>query len=189
MSEFFDLLLTRRSIRDYEDKQVSPDLIMEIIRDATMAPSSGNGQPWRFVVVQDKEFIKRMSDESKSNLLAAMKANPSHPSRKYEGVLGNDQFNVFYNAPSLVVIVGPRELRSVYVDCTLAASYFMLSAAARGLGTCWINLGADIRDPEMLEALGITPDLAIVAPIILGYPKKIPPPPHRNDPLVIKTLD
>ena len=46
MADYFDLLKMRRSIRDYEDKEVPLDTIMQIIRESCLAPSSGNGQSW-----------------------------------------------------------------------------------------------------------------------------------------------
>jgi nitroreductase len=64
----------------------------------------------------------------------------------------------------------------------------MFAAAARNLGTCWIGLGAHLRDAALLNALGITGDLQIVAPIILGYPKEIPEPPDRTDPVILGIL-
>ena len=45
MADFFELLKNRRSIRDFQDREVSLDLVQEIVRDTCMAPSSGNGQP------------------------------------------------------------------------------------------------------------------------------------------------
>jgi nitroreductase len=74
------------------------------------------------------------------------------------------------------------------VDCTLAAAYFMFAATARGLGTCWVGLGSNISDPEMLEAIGIPGDCRIIAPLILGYPLSIPEPRDREVPKVIKIL-
>ena len=69
MVDFFDLLVKRRAIRDFEDKAVSMETIKEIIGESCLAPSSGNGQPWRFIVVNNKEWIKKLSDESKKNVL------------------------------------------------------------------------------------------------------------------------
>jgi len=189
MTDFFDLLKKRRSIRLFEDRSVSTDQILEIIQDSTLAPSSGNGQPWRFIVVNNREMIKRLSDESKANLLAYLDQNPEAPIRVYEAVLRNENFNVFYNAPCLVLIAGPKNVRSLYVDCALAASYFMLGAAARGLGTCWVDLGGNIKHPETLEEIGLPADYRIVAPIIIGYPQIIPDPPDRKDPIILKVLE
>jgi hypothetical protein len=56
------------------------------------------------------------------------------------------------------------------------------------VSTCWIDLGSHIYDPKLLEEIGLTDDLAIVAPIIIGYPKAIPPIPPRNEPVILKTI-
>jgi len=53
----------------------------------------------------------------------------------YKPILESTDFNVFYNAPCVVYIAGPKEIRTVSVDCALAASYFMLCAPDRGPGT------------------------------------------------------
>jgi len=188
MVDFFQLLKRRRAVRDYEERPVPLELVLEIIKDSTLAPSSGNGQPWRFVVVNDRHWIRRLSDESKRNLVAAMDKDPDSPLRRYESVLRNEGFNVFYNAPCLVYIVGPGDVRSLQIDCALAACYLMFSAAARGLGTCWVAQGAAIADPETLRALGIPDGYRIVAPIILGYPKSIPGIPARSEPQILKVL-
>jgi nitroreductase len=188
MADFFDLLKTRRSIRDFEGKNVPLDIIGGIIRESCLAPSSGNGQPWRFIIVNNRALIKRLSDESKRTLVSYIEQNPDAPVRKYEDALRNKGFNVFYNAPCLVYIIGPKEISSVEVDCTLAASYFMFSAAARGLGTCWVALGKHIQDPGLLEEIAMPEDCEIVAPIIVGYPKNIPDVPERMEPQILKTV-
>lgn len=185
---FTELLKTRRSIRSFQDKPVDLELTGEIIKESTQAPSSGNGQPWKFIIVNNKETIGKLSDESKKNLLAAIEADPNSPSKKYEGMLKNKDFNVFYNAPCLVIVLGPKGLRSLEVDLALFACYFMLSAVSRGLGTCWINLGADLRDPAILDEIGMPNECRIVAPIILGYPTAIPGSPTRNEPQILKTI-
>ncbi len=188
MTQFSELLKNRRAIRDFEDKAVPMETIQEIIHDSCLAPSAGNGQPWNFIVINDKELIKRLSDESKKNILAFIEANPEAPSKKYEAAMRNPHFNVFYNAPSLVYIVGSREINNLYVDCSLAACYFMFGASARGLGTCWIGLGTSIQDPELLNLMGMSEDHRIVAPLIIGYPKAIPGIPERMAPRILKIL-
>jgi nitroreductase len=64
----------------------------------------------------------------------------------------------------------------------------MFGAAARGLGTCWVALGANIRDAGLRAELGISDNLRIVAPIILGYPKAIPAPLERNAPQILRVI-
>ena len=188
MADYFELLKTRRSIRDFEDKNVPLDIIRDIIRESCLAPSSGNLQPWRFIIISDRALIKRLSDESKRNLVSYIETNPDAPVRKYEDALRNKYFNVFYNAPCLIYILGLKEIGTVQIDCALVASYFMFSAAARELGTCWVALGKHIQNPGLLEEIGMPEDCEIVAPIIVGYPKNIPDVPERMEPQILKTL-
>jgi nitroreductase len=189
MADYFDLLKTRRSIRDFEDSRVPLDIIREIIKESCLAPSSGNGQPWRFVIVNNRELIKRLSDESKKNILCYIEKNPAAPMKKYEEALRNKDFNVFYNAPCLIYILGLKEIGTAQIDCTLAASYLMFSAAARGLGTCWVALGKHIQDPGLLEEIGMPKDCEIVAPVIVGYPRSIPDTPERMEPKIFKIVN
>lgn len=188
MTSFFDLLKKRRSIRDYEEKDVPLDLVKEIIRESCLAPSSGNGQPWRFIIINNRDWIEKLSDESKKNILSFIEQNPDAPLKQYETVLRDKHFNVFYNAPCLVFIGGSKKTGSIQVDCALAACYFMFSAQARGLGTCWIGLGTNIQNPEIRKQIGMPEDYRIVAPIIIGYPRTIPDTPERMDPHILKTV-
>ena len=64
----------------------------------------------------------------------------------------------------------------------------MLSAADRGLGTCWINLGSVIKDQALLKEIGLPEEYAIVATIILGYPVRIPEKTPRDKPKILKIM-
>ncbi len=183
-----ELLKTRRSVRQYQNRPVEIALVEEIISESTLAPNAGNEQPWKFIIINDKSLIRAISDESKKNILARIEASPDDYAKKYQPMLEKKEVNVFHNAPCVVMIVGNTEQRNLLVDCALAASYFMLSAASRGLGTCWVNLGKEIRDPDLIARLGLTDDLTIVAPITLGYAELIPPAPKRNAPEILKVI-
>jgi len=187
--DFSELLDKRRSVRDFEDKEVPSELIEEIIKDAIKAPNAGNMQLWRFVVVNNREWIRRISDANKKVFLADLDANPNSPWKGYEAQFRNEDFSVFFNAPALVYIVGTAKMQTIVQDCTLAGAYFMLSAAARGLGTCWIAQGAFIEDKELLAELAIPENYRIVAPIIIGYPKQVPPMPPRREPKLLRVID
>ena len=188
MMTFSELLQKRRAIRDFEAREVPSKVIDEILQDATLAPSASNNQPCHFVVGHCRKTIKALSDESKANLLndhaeKKIKLNPD-----YVTFLQNENFNVFYNAPCVIYIVGAKLVGSLDVDAALAASYIMFSAAARGLGTCWVALGANIRDSKLRAELGITDNQRVVAPIILGYPKAIPAPSERHAPDILRVI-
>ena len=188
MASYERLLKERRSIRDFTGQPVATDLIHELIKESTFAPNASNEQPWKFSIVKDRLVMQRISDESKKNILARIESNPVDPIAKYAQVLRNASYNVFYNAPCLVMISGEKGRRNLYVDCALAAGYLMMSAAARGLGTCWINMGADIQDRGLRSMLGLDDSLEVVAPIVLGYPKRIPSAPKRKKPEILASI-
>jgi nitroreductase len=185
--DFKTLWLNRRAIREFQDQEVPLSVVNEIIQDTCLAPTASNRQPCRFIVIRDRGVMKRLSDESKRNLLADLAANPDSPVKMYEAALRSDAFNVFYNAPCLIYIIGSPEVRSIAVDCGLTAAYLMFSATSRGLGTCWIGLGAHIGH-EILREIGVPEDCRIIAPIILGYPKAIPPASERHAPDVVRVI-
>ena len=186
--DFRELLEKRRAIRDYADKEVPIEVVKEIIGDAIKAPNAGNRQIWSFIIVRNKNHLKALSDLSKKTALAGIEQNPNSPMKVYEDMLRNEAYNVFYNAPCLVYIVGPAKAATLAPDCALLAAYFMMAATVRGLGTCWIAQGGFIKDPEVLKELGLPDGYQLVAPIILGYPKSIPPMPERKEPNILKII-
>jgi len=180
MINFEELLIKRRSIRKYTEEKVPDETLMKIIEDAACAPSSGNEQPWKFIVVKNKSLMKKISDDAKASLLARISKNPDDYAKKYENMFLNESFNIFYNAPALVFIIGDKSLKNTVINCTIAATYLMMSAVNNGLGTCWINFATAITSQKLLNELGISKNDIIVAPIIIGYPDGIPDMPDRK---------
>lgn len=187
--DYNELFINRRAIRNFKDEPVATEILLDIIHESTFAPNAANSQQWKFVVINNRDMIKCISDESKKNLLKRIEENPSDFVKKYETVLRKADYNVFYNAPALIIIAGPSDYRSLLIDSALCAAYLMYAAVARGLGTCWVNLGSDVRDPQLRSELGLTEDLKIVAPVIIGYPASIPPAPGRERPVIMKIID
>jgi nitroreductase len=186
--DFETILKNRRSIRDFQNKDVPLSILKEIIQDTCLAPTASNGQPCRFIIIQNRDYIKKLSDESKKSLLDDLVRNPNLPLKQYEAALRDERFNVFYNAPCLVLFVGPKDVYSLDVDCGLTVAYFMFAATSRGLGTCWIGLGVHIRDKKILDEIGVPSDCQIVAPIIIGYPESIPTASERHSPNILKII-
>ena len=178
----------RRSVRSYQDKPVPMQTIESILNESILAPSAGNGQPWKFIIINNREMISRISIESKKNILKRIATNPNDFAKKYKQMLQKEGFNVFYNAPSVIMILGDEGLKNLYVDCALAAGYLMMSAASKGLGTCWVNFGTEIYDVNLQNELGIPENHKIVAPIALGFPEKIPDIPKRKKPQILEVI-
>ena len=186
--DFKTLLINRRSIRDFQEKDVPLSVIKEILHDTCLAPTARNLQPCRFIIIQNREIIKRLSDESKKNILSDILQNPASPMKQLESRFRDESFNVFYNAPCLVLFIGSRDASFLDVNCALTVSYFMFSATSRGLGTCWIGSGGNIRDRKVLNEIGVPEDCRIVAPVVIGYPTTVPPASERHTPDIIKVL-
>jgi len=182
--DYRDILARRRSIRRFTDEAVTEETLRALIDDAVRAPSSGNEQPWRFVVVRDADLMSRIAEDAKASLLAVLEEHPDHPAKKYETMLNREGFNVFHNAPAVIFVIGDKSLKNTVVNCTLAAGTLMMSAVDRGLGTCWINFAAWVSSPELLDRLGIAERDVIVAPLIVGYPETVPEMSARSHPRI-----
>ncbi len=107
MANFMDLLKKRRSVRDYQAKEVPTEIVKEIIKESCLAPSSGNGQPWRFIIVNDKATIEKLSNDSKKNLLSHLERNPASPIKKYEAALRNPDLMCFTMPPVWFLSLAP----------------------------------------------------------------------------------
>jgi len=143
---------------------------------------SSNGQPCNFIIISNKEMMKKISDECKKNLLNDFSKNPKVLNERYEAILKDEKFNIFYNASCVIYVAGSKDVPSLDVDCALAVSYLMFSAAQRGLGTCWIGFGINIRNYKIKEEIGLPNNYRIIAPLVIGYPKEIPAPLERKEP-------
>ncbi len=182
--ELSTAISTRRSIRRFKNEPVSKDTVNKLVGAATLAPSASNSQPWSFVVVQDSAMLKRYSDNAKIYLLNLM-ADRADP-HGYKSALSNPNFNVFYNAGTLVVIYATSDTQQAARDCCLAAQNLMLTAHDLGLGTCWIGFSQPLLDSvDFKNELGIPVTNIAVAPIIVGYPEVSLPKVQRKPPQIL----
>ncbi|HZD43186.1 MAG TPA: nitroreductase family protein [Methanomicrobiales archaeon] len=170
-----DTIKNRRSIRDYQDKDLPVEAIHEIIDAGIQAPSGVNLQPWRFVVITDREVIQRISDYCKPILAKDLEAVEREESKAFIDALMSEDFSIFYNAPVLILVLGNQRDPMHAIDCTLCAENMMLAAWSLGIGSCWIGSATVMqRSPEMLSLLQIPEGFDIVSPLIFGYPAFVP---------------
>ena len=177
----------RRAVRSYTPRAVEVASIRVLLHAAVQAPSAMNEQLWLFAVVQNTATLKGWSDRAKAMLLDQAVVDPK--SRNYRSSLEDPEFNIFYDASSLIVI-GVAE-RGTYTDadCWLAAENLMLAACDAGLGTCPIGFAVPVLNTrEAKEELRFPHAGVIVAPIVVGHPSTTPPPILRKTPHVMSWL-
>ena len=197
--EFRDLIKTRRSIRKFQEKPVPEDLLVRAIELAAWAPNGGNFQPWKFLIVANKDLIQKMGDavKAKTELMA------SWP----EAAVCGDALerwkrtsDFFRGAPVCIAVLmgryssiadqvlrargeidpAAREIRSYrqignssLQSVAAAITYLLLILHYFGLGTTWMA-GPQQAKKEIEQLLGVTPDWDFVDLIPVGYPAESP---------------
>jgi nitroreductase len=176
-----EAIYTRRAVREFTDAPVDEKTLRQLVDAAVQAPSAVNQQPWSFCVVRDKALLDRISRDSKVHMFRTSPAGLV--SHHFQELLSDPHFDIFYHAPSLIVISAVAESPWAVQDCSLAAENLMLAARAAGLGTCWIGFAQTwLGTPEGKAALNLPAAYVPVAPIIVGHPKSAPPPVPRKEP-------
>lgn len=154
-----EMLRSRRSIRKFTSEKIAPETIEVLVEAALRAPSSRGINPWEFILVDDPELLRKLSEA------------------KQHG----SQF--LKNAPLAIVVCADSTKSDVWVeDCSIAAIIIQLTAVSLGLGSCW----AQIRNREhdnghsaeayIQELLGLPEQIRVETVLGIGHPaeKKIP---------------
>jgi nitroreductase len=199
--DVFAAMKDRQSIRKFRKEAVPKDQILRMVEAASWAPTAGNSQNFRFIVVQDKETLARMRgivDEVLERTTG--KTSPAGKPTNH---------NLFAYAPAAVCVVGsPYEsvtdkalrqkdparykARRFQVNAGLqgisaAVAQFLLAAHALGYGTCWMT-GPLLAKPELESTLLIRHPEELVAIVALGKPDSHQPKPPRKTPEEITTF-
>jgi nitroreductase len=136
--------------------------------------------------------LKRLSDLAKPIFLAEMQRAHLDRGGHTLSQFASPDFNIFYNANTLIVICGKSTARFAAADCWLAAENLMLAACAVGLGTCIIGSAVSaLNNPELKIEFGIPRNMTAIAPIIVGKPDAPAKPSARKAPQILswKTSD
>jgi len=174
---------TRRSIRDYLETPLYEQTLRKIIDAGRYAPTGLNLQPWCFVVVQNKEVLKMLSNYAQPILIKNLEGRNDAGAVNFLKRVQDKNFNLFYNAPVLILVIGTKNNALTDYDCSMCAENMMLAAQSLGIGSCWIGGAAVIQQSEeLMEELKIPRNYKIVAPLIFGYPKTMPPTPEKREP-------
>ena len=185
----YEAILARRSVRSYSTQKLEKETIPSLLEAAIRAPTAMHGEPWGFVIIQNKKTLKELSDQAKAMLLTSKDSDQPQPSVKFFEQLVNQDFNIFYNAGTLILICCNTILTASEADCWLAAENLILAACAMGLGTCIIGCATPILNlSEVKTKLGIASEFIVVAPIIVGYPSDTPVRSSRKHPRILANI-
>ncbi len=153
MENFFDLAQRRRSVRKFTEQAVEQEKIDKIMQVALMSPSGKRINPWKFVLVTDKEMLQKLSEAR------------THGSQLIAG------------ASLAIVVMADTSLTDVWIeDASIAASYIQLEAEDLGLGSCWVQVRNrekaedDISTEKYIRSLLNIPEkYAIENMVAIGY--------------------
>ncbi|MDR3293922.1 MAG: nitroreductase [Clostridiales bacterium] len=156
--EFLALIKSRRSTRKFKPEQVDQDKLNAIIEAGLYAPSGANAQSWHFTVIQNQEIIGKMNEDLKE-AIASSDNLPEFMASKVKAAASNAASNLFYGAPTLILVSRQEDGFFSMSDVALASENIMLAAHALELGSCWIGstgwLFNSAKRNEYLELLQI----------------------------------
>ena len=160
--DILDCIKTRKSIRAFKNKQVEFEKIANIIEAANFAPSAGNLQDWKIILVTEEKVRRTVSDACEQQVW--MDSAPVH----------------------LVICSEPVRMQRLYgkrgeeiystQNAAAAAQNALLAAHAQGLGACWVGA---FNESLLKEALNIDESVIPRAIIVIGYPAEKPEPQKR----------
>lgn len=137
----FDVIRTILAVRQFRDTVIPDDVVRQIVEVGHLTASSANGQPWHFIVVEDRDTLRQLG------ALA--------PTGRY-----------IAQAP-LAIVVGITQSPSGVSDASRAIQSMMLAAWARGVGSNWVGFH---HLENVKPLLGIPDDVDVLAIVPFGYP-------------------
>jgi len=187
----------RCSIRRYKTTPVEKDKIVKVLEAGRRAPSWGNTQPWRFIVIQDKarmaEIVKASGGQPQAGgapVLIVCCATADDFTKKGHGAALESLIPVGAMTPELKDIVLSNAVFAPYLQgdavmnikaaeqMMIAVAYMTLEAVNQGLSTCWIGA---ITPKECHQALNLPDNVFVHSLLPLGYADEDPKPRPRKD--------
>ena len=154
-----EALLTRRRIRKYKATPIPESMTLELLDAAMNAPSSGNAQPWHFVIVNERKILDEIP--------------AFHP-----------YSDPVREAPLAIVVCADLHLeknKGAWVqDCSAAIENLLIAANAKGLGAVWLGVYPfEERVTGVRKLLGLPDHVITLVIILVGYPAEKKPPANR----------
>jgi nitroreductase len=202
-NEFVTLIKTRRSIRNWQDKPVPEQMLLDAIELGTWAPNGGNQQNWRFFIIQNKNTIKAIADSVQagasymSSWPEMAQARPAPPPGSPPPaprmplnaapaliVVGTNQTTNPMNeamakraqtdARAALMVKWTNTVDARIQSVSAAISYLLLALHQMGLGAVWMTGPLPQCKGEVEKILGLPANMDVVALIPVGYPAESP---------------
>ncbi len=161
--ELDSVFLSRHSFREYQDKDISHEIISEILDAAKYAPSAGNMQNWNFIVIRDKKKMTKLAEACLNQYWISQAP-----------IL----IVVCYDERSVKILFPEKTMEFSLQNNAIATTYLILKATELGLGTCWVDIVKKDESASLLKLPSHTIPTHLIA---LGYPKGTPKKTRKND--------
>jgi nitroreductase len=191
------VILSRRSVRLYNKEQVPEFMVKRILEAGRFAPSAGNSQPWKFVVVRDADLIYEMTEDvidacgifrkivdytkpGKEWLRPIVKFMTRLRKRDLHPVpfgaiplIADRKLGLWHGAPTLILIFyDTRGVGCPELDCGIAGQNMVISAHSMGLGTCWVSFAKLLFEykPKWKKIFNISYPFTFITSLAVGWP-------------------
>jgi len=182
--DFYDVVLKRRSVRDFELDQVPRNALNRVLEAGRWAPSGANLQPWRFVIITKPEVKAEIAEICTTYSKAVWKAFTPEIARFLGSRGGTWDKSYMRTIPILIVVcykVSDEPTSQVALASTWTAiQNILLAAANEDLGSCIYTHASSEEEDALKQTLAIPRAYHLAAIIQLGYPKTAPPTPPRK---------
>lgn len=192
-----EVILKRRSVRLYKKEQVPEFMVRRILEAGRFAPSAGNGQPWKFVVLREPDIIGGIT-ETTIRICKLFKALIDYriPGKRWRlpiaklnitlkpaelhpvpfgavTLIADRKLGLYHGAPTVIMIFKDvRGISNPDLDCGIAGQNMVLAAHSMGLGTCWVSFAklAFQYTGKWKKKLGIEYPYKFVTSLSVGWP-------------------
>lgn len=170
-------LRSRRSIRQYKKEKIAKETVMKLLDIARFAPTACNSQGLSYIVIENDEKMKRITEATIEWLEKQLASNVEwvKPFAELAEVYRKQNIDVILrDAPSIIVAIAPQGFLMAHDNARFSLEYVELYATSMGLGTCWagfVENAATTQYKPLLEALQVPEDFVVAGTMMLGYPK------------------
>lgn len=166
MNETLRVIRERRTTRKFKGEQIKDEELEAIVQAGLYAPSAHNQQSWNFSVIQNLELIAEMNTETKE-------VAKTFPNETIQKMGNNEKLDLFYGAPTVIVVSGKNDAMMPQVDCAAATENMFIAAESINIGGCWNgSIGLLFNGPkgeEYKKRLGIPEGYTPYYAAVFGY--------------------